>query len=280
MLLTETRSDARSWTEDQKGARVALVPTMGALHRGHLSLVERARAAADRVVLSIFVNPLQFGPTEDLQRYPRDLDRDGALAREVGVDMIFAPSVLEMYPDGEPWVSVVPDRGADRLDGASRPGHFRGVLTVVAKLFGIIRPDSAVFGQKDLQQLTLIRRMTTDLDLGVEIIAAPIVRDVDRLALSSRNQLLSSAERERALALPAALSDCVRLFERGETRPEPYLEAMRTRIRPADQLDYAAVVDPDTLGPVTRVEAGAVCAIAARVGNTRLIDNVILGNSF
>lgn len=280
MLLTETRSDARSWTKDQRGARIALVPTMGALHQGHLSLVERARASADRVALSIFVNPLQFGPSEDLQRYPRDLDRDMALAEAAGVDMIFAPSAAEMYPDGEPWIAVVPERGADRLDGANRPGHFRGVLTVVAKLFGIIRPDSAIFGQKDLQQLTLIRRMAADLNFAIEIIAAPTVRDDDGLALSSRNQYLSGEERERALALPAALGECERLFRSGESEPAVYIEAMRERIGAAGLVEYAEVVDPETLESVVQVGSGAVCAVAARIGKTRLIDNAALGTMF
>lgn len=280
MLLTETRSDARSWTKDQKGARIALVPTMGALHQGHLSLVERARASADRVALSIFVNPLQFGPSEDLQRYPRDLDRDMALAEAAGVDMVFAPSAAEMYPDGEPWIAVVPERGADRLDGLNRPGHFRGVLTVVAKLFGIIRPDSAIFGQKDLQQLTLIRRMAADLNFAIEIIAAPTVRDDDGLALSSRNQYLSGEERERALALPAALGECERLFRSGESEPAVYIEAMRERIGAAGLVEYAEVVDPETLEPVVQVGSGAVCAVAARIGKTRLIDNAALGTMF
>ncbi len=280
MLLTETRSDARSWTKDQKGARIALVPTMGALHQGHLSLVERARASADRVALSIFVNPLQFGPSEDLQRYPRDLDRDMALAEAAGVDMIFAPSAAEMYPDGEPWIAVVPERGADRLDGLNRPGHFRGVLTVVAKLFGIIRPDSAIFGQKDLQQLTLIRRMAADLNFAIEIIAAPTVRDDDGLALSSRNQYLSGEERERALALPAALGECERLFRSGESEPAVYIEAMRERIGAAGLVEYAEVVDPETLESVVQVGSGAVCAVAARIGKTRLIDNAALGTMF
>ena len=277
MLLTEKRSDARSWTKDQSGARVALVPTMGALHRGHLALIERARLSADRVVLSIFVNPLQFGPSEDFHRYPREPARDLELAEAAGVDMVFAPSVAEMYPDGEPWIAVVPERGADRLDGATRPDHFRGVLTVVAKLFGTIRPDCAVFGQKDLQQLTLIRRMSADLDFGIEIIAAPTVRDPDGLALSSRNQYLSPEERQRALTLPAALRECRRLFDQGEVRPDVYIEAMRDQLNAAARVDYAEVVDPDTLEPVDRVTTGVICAVAASVGTTRLIDNAVLG---
>lgn len=282
MELTATRADARAWIarERQKGARIAFVPTMGALHRGHLSLVERARKGADRVVMSIFVNPLQFGPSEDFHRYPRPIDRDCELAADAGVDMLFAPTVDEMYPGGEPWVTVVPDRGADRLDGASRPGHFRGVLTVVARLFGIVRPDLAVFGQKDLQQLTLIRRMVKDLEMGVEIIGAPIVREADGLALSSRNQYLSGEERSRATVLSAALRDCLQLFAKGVTDPGAYAEAMRSRISPVAELEYAEVVNPETLDPVADVESGVVCAVAARVGKTRLIDNAILGAPF
>jgi pantoate--beta-alanine ligase len=262
----------------QAGERVALVPTMGYLHQGHLSLVERAREVADRVILSIFINPLQFGAGEDLERYPRDLDRDLELARSCGVDVVFAPDTAEMYPDGEPWIAVVPERGADLLCGATRPGHFRGVLTVVAKLFGIVRPDAAVFGQKDFQQLTLIRRMVGDLEMGIEIVAAPIVREPDGLALSSRNVYLSEEERRRALALSRGLMACQELFARGEQDAERFRSVLESVGGSGVELEYAEVIDPDTLLRVERVETGSVCAIAARVGATRLIDNVVLGS--
>jgi pantoate--beta-alanine ligase len=251
---------------------------MGYLHAGHLSLIEIAGRNAERVAVSIFVNPLQFGPTEDLARYPRDLDRDLELARGAGADLVFAPSVEEMYPDGEPWVAVVPERGADVLDGASRPGHFRGVLTVVAKLFGIFQPDAAVFGQKDYQQLTLIRRMVADLELPVEVLAGPIVRESDGLAMSSRNVYLSPDERRRALALHGALEECRLLFASGEAGADAYRRVLRAVDGAGVEVDYGEVVDPHTLEPVERVTEGAVCAIAARVGRTRLIDNAVLGS--
>lgn len=278
MQLVRTREEIARFTAGcrSEGARVGFVPTMGYLHEGHLSLVRIAAEAADRVVMSIFVNPLQFGPGEDLDRYPRDLERDLELARAAGTDLVFAPEASEIYPRGEPWVSVVPDRGADRLCGATRPGHFRGVLTVVAKLFGIVRPDLAVFGQKDYQQLTLVRAMTRELEMGIEILAGPIVREADGLALSSRNVYLSPEERERALSLSRGLAACQDLFAAGERDAG----ALRARLLGAGsggvEVEYAEVIDPDSLEPVARAEPGSVCAIAARVGRTRLIDNLVL----
>lgn len=260
------------------GSRIALVPTMGALHAGHLSLVARARELADFVVMSIFVNPLQFGPTEDLDRYPRSLQRDEERARGAGVDLVFAPETSEMYPDGEPWVAVVPERGADRLCGASRPGHFRGVLTVVAKLFGIATPDVAVFGQKDYQQAVLIRRMVRDLEMPVRVELGATVREADGLAMSSRNAYLSASERQNALALSRALRRCAALHERGEENAARYRAELEAAGSRGVELEYAEVVDVETLAPVERVDRGAVCAIAARVGSTRLIDNLILGS--
>jgi pantoate--beta-alanine ligase len=278
MRLARSREDVRRWASDARdsGETVALVPTMGFLHAGHLSLVDIAASVADRVALSIFVNPLQFAPGEDLERYPRDLDRDIELARQAGVDLVFAPDTTEMYPE-PPWITMVPERGADRLCGAARPGHFRGVLTVVAKLFGMFRPDVAVFGLKDYQQLTLIRRMVDEFDAGVRIEAAPIMRESDGLALSSRNVYLSADERIRALALAAALDDCRTLFAAGETVADRYREAMRARTASAVEIEYADVVHPTTLDSLDQVTAGAVAAVAARVGATRLIDNLVLG---
>jgi pantoate--beta-alanine ligase len=260
-----------------RGERLALVPTMGYLHEGHASLARVAREGADRVVLSIFINPLQFGAGEDLERYPRDLARDLELARSCGVDLVFAPDSSEMYPDGEPWIAVVPELGADQLCGATRPGHFRGVLTVVAKLFGIVTPHVAVFGQKDFQQLTLIRRLVRDLEMGIEIVGAPVVREEDGLALSSRNVYLTESERVRALALSRGLSACRELFAKGERDARRFQAVLESLGGAGVELEYAEIIDPQTLRRVEEVEAGSVCAIAARVGNTRLIDNIILG---
>ncbi|HEX5725167.1 MAG TPA: pantoate--beta-alanine ligase [Longimicrobiaceae bacterium] len=278
--VVETRAEVRRAVRQARaaGKGIGLVPTMGYLHEGHLSLVDRAREDAGWVAMSIFVNPLQFGPGEDLDRYPRDLERDLALAASRGVDLVFVPSAAEMYPDGEPGVAVVPDeRLAGRLCGASRPGHFRGVLTVVCKLFGIFAPDVAVFGQKDYQQATLIRRMAEDLDLGVRVEVAPIVREPDGLAMSSRNVYLSREERERALALPRALEGARARVAAGEADAELLRAALWNALSvPGVEPEYAEVVDPRTLEPVRRAAPGVVCAVAARVGRTRLIDNAIL----
>jgi pantoate--beta-alanine ligase len=274
MLVVRTRDEVRAW---HAGKRTAFVPTMGSLHAGHESLLRLAQSRGNPVVLSIFVNPLQFGPGEDFERYPRDLDRDLALAEEVGVDLVFTPSAEEMYPFGEPWITVVPEHGAEALCGRSRPGHFRGVLTVVAKLFGIVAPQVAVFGEKDFQQLTLIRRMVADLEMPIEILAGPTVREADGLALSSRNRYLSADERSRALALVGALRQCESLFAAGVTDAAVYRERLREAADHGVAVEYAEVVHPLTLDSLDQVEAGSVCAIAGRVGSTRLIDNLRLG---
>jgi pantoate--beta-alanine ligase len=282
MRLVHTRAEVREWSREQRGAGrpIGLVPTMGSLHVGHTSLVEIARRSAEAVVLSIFVNPLQFAPTEDFDRYPRDLEADLEKAAAAGVDLVFAPSVDEMYPQGRPWVVIVPEQGADVLCGRTRPGHFTGVLTVVSKLFSITTPDLAVFGLKDFQQLTLIRRMTSDLDHPVEIVPAPIVREADGLALSSRNRYLSQTERESALRLSASLRKCEELFESGERRAAVFRETMTEVGGGGVSLEYAEVVHPETLEHVDVVDHGTVCAVAARVGSTRLIDNHALGIGF
>jgi pantoate--beta-alanine ligase len=256
---------------------VALVPTMGYLHAGHMSLVDRARGLADRVMMSIFVNPLQFGPSEDLDRYPRDLDRDLAMAREHGVDLVFAPTAAEMYPHGPQQVAVEPGPLAARMEGAVRPGHFRGVLTVVAKLFGLFTPDVAVFGQKDFQQAALIRRMVADLDMAVRVEVAPIIREADGLAMSSRNVYLSPDERARALALHRGLERGRALFAGGERDAGALRAALWTAVD-VDGIvpEYAEVVNPDTLEPVAAAAPGTVLLVAARVGGTRLIDNAVL----
>jgi len=262
------------------GRTVVLVPTMGALHAGHMELIRRAKRIPGNVtvVVSIFVNPLQFGPGEDLDRYPRDLDRDVALAAARGVDLVFAPDATEVYPGGDPAVQIVPLRLADRLCGAFRPGHFQGVLTIVAKLFLIVGPDVAIFGQKDYQQAVLVRRMVEDLDLPVRIEVAPIVREPDGLAMSSRNVYLDPEERERARAIPRGLDLAVRAFRAGETDPRRLVEIVRDELAavPGIRPQYVELVHPDSLEPVDVANPGAVLAVAAFVGGTRLIDNVIL----
>jgi len=286
MRTVHTRAEVREAVGQarRRGLRVALVPTMGFLHEGHLALVDRARELADWVAMSVFVNPLQFGPAEDpedLDRYPRDLERDTELARERGVDLLFAPSAVEMYPSGEPWTAVVPERGADVLCGALRPGHFRGVLTVVAKLFGLFTPDVAVFGRKDFQQAVLIRRMVQDLEYPVQVEVAPTIREPDGLALSSRNAYLSAAEREKGQRLSGALNRAGALWVAGETDAEVLRAAMRTVLEGEGlEVEYVDVVDPTTLQAQRRVYMGSVCAVAARVGGTRLIDNLVLSDSF
>lgn len=259
------------------GARIALVPTMGALHQGHLALVDRARVAAECVVVSIFVNPLQFGAGEDLDRYPRDLAGDVRQLSERAADLVFAPPVAEMYPAGEPEVTVDPGPMGERLCGASRPGHFRGVLTVVAKLFAIVAPEVAVFGEKDFQQLRLIRRMVADLHLPVRIEAVATVREPDGLALSSRNRYLAPEQRAAALGLAGALGAAQKRFASGERDADVLRAAMGAVLsRAGAAVEYAEVVDENTLRPLARAEAGAACVVAARVGDTRLIDNRLL----
>lgn len=268
-----------STTPTPKRHTVALTPTMGFLHEGHLSLMDRARALADVSVVSVFVNPLQFGPGEDFEAYPRGEERDAELAEARGVDILFAPPVEEMYPDGELEVRIVPGSLAERLCGLSRPTHFGGVLTVVAKLFAIVQPDVAVFGQKDYQQATLIRRMVRDLNMPVEVEMAPIVREKDGLALSSRNTYLSDQQRERALSLSRGLFAARETFEEGVTDVERLKARVRGIMRGADvEPEYIELVDPDGLDPLDEARPGAVLAIAARVGETRLIDNLILGS--
>jgi pantoate--beta-alanine ligase len=252
---------------------VALVPTMGALHAGHMSLIEVARREADHVIASIFVNPKQFGPTEDLSSYPRQEERDSVMLAEAGVTALWLPPVEEMYPDGFATNIVVAQLG-DGLCGAARPGHFDGVATVVAKLFNQVRADVAVFGEKDWQQLAIIRRMARDLDLDVTIIGAPTQRDADGLALSSRNAYLDARERKAALALPQALQSAASEIAAGE-RVENALEIARSRLADAgfSPIDYVALVDAATLEPMDSLDREARILGAARMGATRLIDN-------
>ena len=273
--IEETRSLSRS--ARTSGQRVALVPTMGSLHEGHLSLVRIAKAQSDFVAVSIFVNPLQFGPTEDIAKYPRTFDRDRDLLRTEGVDLIFAPTAGEMYPT--PAITYVNvEILSERLDGQSRPGHFRGVTTVVSKLFHIIEPDIAVFGQKDAAQLAIIRRMVRDLNMPVEIVAGPIVREPDGLAMSSRNAYLDSKQRKQALALSRALDHVKESFAGGETSAVKLIAAGRKVFEqePDVRLDYFSAVDPDSLEAVDSISRNTLVAVAAYVGTTRLIDNGFL----
>jgi len=261
----------------REGLSIGLVPTMGALHAGHLSLIERAREQCERVVVSLFVNPTQFNERADLERYPRREHDDAGLAAAAGADVLFAPSAQEVYPPG--FATTVEVAGvSERLEGAARGReHFRGVATVVTKLLCMTLPDVAYFGQKDAQQLLVIRRLATDLNLPVRIEALPTVREPDGLALSSRNALLSPAERARALALPAALDAARALAASGERSAQALLEAAREAMRPyAVEPEYVALVQPDSFEPVEELAADALLVLAARVGEVRLIDNTML----
>lgn len=261
----------------QAGKTIGFVPTMGYLHEGHLSLVRLAKLRADVVVLSIFVNPTQFGPQEDFDRYPRDFERDERLARQEGVDILFAPFVEEMYPPGYcTWVNV--EKLTETLCGASRPGHFRGVTTVCTKLFLAVKPHFAVFGQKDAQQAVVIRRMVKDLNFGIDIIVAPIVREPDGLAMSSRNLYLSPEEKMAALVIPQSLRLAENLVKEGERQVPRIISAMREKIstQPEVRIDYIAIVNPETLEPLQQITSEALIAIAAYVGKARLIDNTIV----
>jgi len=269
------RARAREWR--RAGRRIGFVPTMGALHEGHLSLVRIARGRSDVVVVSIFVNPTQFGPNEDFAKYPRTFDRDAELCRAAGADAIFCPAAEDMYaPDASTW--VVEERLSRGLCGASRPGHFRGVCTVVARLFNLVQPDIAVFGEKDAQQLRVIRRMTRDLGFPVEIVAGPIVREPDGLAMSSRNRYLSPAERRQALCLRRALDAAVARHAAGERDAEALRRVLRDAIaaEPGARLDYAEIVDDETLEPAARCDRPCLAALAVFIGRTRLIDNARL----
>jgi pantoate--beta-alanine ligase len=260
------------------GRRIGLVPTMGALHEGHLQLCDVARRHADAIVVSVFVNPLQFGPGEDFDRYPRDLERDARLLAGRGATVLFAPDRSEVYPDGAVAVSVHAPALGDVLCGRFRPGHFEGVLTVVAKLFNMARPHCAVFGRKDLQQAALIRRMVSDLNFDIDVIVAPTVREADGLAMSSRNAYLSAAERRSALALHAALNAAEQAFMAGENSPAGIAAAAAAILEaePGVTVQYVEVVDPESLLVPRRVERGHAVAVAGYVGKTRLIDNHIL----
>ena len=275
-LPDQLRAQCRAWAKE--GRTIALVPTMGYLHDGHMSLLDHARLRADKLVVSVFVNPTQFGPNEDLDRYPRDLDHDLAIAREHGADIVFAPEPAAMYrPDHSTWVEV-PEMGK-RLCGASRPIHFRGVCTVVLKLMHLVRPDVAVFGEKDWQQLAILRRMARDLDLDVELVGRPIFRETDGLAMSSRNVYLTPEERAKAPAIHEGLLEVRRELAAG-TRDTAELgrvfaEHLAGKL-PAARVDYASFVNPESLEPVANITAPTLFAVAVFVGKVRLIDNILL----
>lgn len=279
MRVVQTVREMRAWSEAERraGRRIALVPTMGALHEAHLSLVREARRHSDRVVVSLFVNPTQFGNGEDLDAYPRDFARDRRLLEEERVDALFHPSAAEVYPHGyETYIDV--ERLAPRLCGEFRPGHFRGVATVVAKLFNMARPHTAVFGAKDYQQLQVIRRMAADLNFDVNIVSHPIVRDREGLALSSRNVYLSARERTAALSLSRALARAQALVSQGARDAAAILAAARDMIdaEPLAEIEYVRLCDAETLEDVARVEGETLLALAVRIGKARLIDNAIL----
>lgn len=280
MEVIRTISDMKRISKEFKkeGYKVGFVPTMGYLHEGHLALVRKAKEISDKVVVSIFVNPLQFGPREDFRDYPRDLQRDLTLLEKEGVDVAFVPDEEEMYPSNyQTYVEVT--KLTERLCGAFRPGHFKGVTTVVLKLFNIVNPDVAIFGEKDYQQWLVIKQMVRDLNLDVEIVSHPTVRESDGLAMSSRNIYLSSRERESALSLYKALNLAEKLVKEGEKDPEKIRKSMIEFINmhPYIIVQYIEIVDPETLEPVEIIDRPVLCAIAAFVGRARLIDNKIIG---
>lgn len=275
MRVVERIDQVRAFVRSVGRSTVGLVATLGGLHAGHRSLVERARAAGDTVVATLFLNPTQFSDAADLASYPRTRDADLALFRDAGASLVFAPPVRTMYPPGCD-TTVAPGRVAERLEGAARPGHFRGVCTVVTKLLNIVTPARAYFGQKDAQQVAVIRRMAADLDIDVDLVVCPTVRDRDGLALSSRNALLTAEQRARAVAIPRALAACRARFRAGERDAETLRTVLRDRLAGTVDPEYASVADPETMTELDTVARPAVASVAARVGAVRLIDNVPL----
>ena len=275
--IAEVRAQVAQW--NREGFSVGLVPTMGYLHEGHASLVDKARRMCGKVVASDFVNPTQFGPNEDLEAYPRDFERDCALLEEHGCDMVFYPAVGEMYAPNAATYVEIQDEMPKQLCGKTRPIHFRGVCTVVSKLFNIVEPDYAFFGQKDAQQLAIIRRMVRDLSYGIEVVACPIVREADGLARSSRNTYLNPAERKAALCLSRAVFRGQELVGAGERDAEKLVAEMRAVIEaePLARIDYVSAVDGETMLPVEELTDGVLAAMAVYIGKTRLIDNFIVG---
>ncbi len=277
-IIQHPEAMQRSAEEARRAGRlVGLVPTMGALHEGHLSLIRRCRADDDLVIMSLFVNPLQFDRKDDLERYPRDMERDARMAQEAGVDVIFAPTVPDMYPAGFR-TSVLLEGLGDRWEGASRPGHFHGVATVCTKLFTVCRPQRAYFGQKDYQQSLIVRRLVADLNLGLDIVVMPTIREPDGLALSSRNVLLNPEERRQAPVLSRALKDAQAAVRGGDRDAHRIQKRIEETIRTASlaRIDYVGVCDAETLEPIEQIATRAVALLAVLFGKTRLIDNAIL----
>lgn len=274
--IEEVRAQVRAWRKE--GLTVGLVPTMGYLHEGHASLVSTSVSQCDRTVASVFVNPTQFGPGEDLETYPRDFDHDCALLESLGCDMVFHPEVSEMYPEGFATYVEIQSEMPKQLCGKTRPIHFRGVCTVVSKLFNIVTPDKAFFGQKDAQQLAIIRRMVRDLSMGIEIVGCPIVREADGLAKSSRNTYLSADERKAALVLSQSVFLGQKMAEEGETDADKIVAAMTAHIEaePLARIDYVSAVDGVTMMPVHEIRGTVLVAMAVYIGKTRLIDNFIV----
>jgi len=279
MIIVKTVAEMQHRADDwrKSGKTIAFVPTMGYLHEGHLSLMREGRSRCDIVVTSIFVNPTQFGPNEDLDKYPRDFEGDEAKCRSVGVDAIYYPSAKEMYPEGYQTFVTVEDVGKG-LCGTSRPTHFRGVATVCTKLFNAVKPHVAIFGQKDYQQYQLIRRMVKDLDLDIEIVGMPTFRETDGLAMSSRNKYLSAEERKRAPTLYRSLKAALSAYNAGEKDPRKLEKLVRKELKAAEpcEIDYVEARDAETVGPISKIERPAVIAIAVKIGTTRLIDNIAL----
>lgn len=279
MQIIEQIADMRRWSEGERRRerRIVFVPTMGSLHEGHLCLVRDARTRGDRVVVSIFVNPMQFGPSEDFAKYPRDLARDRSMLERLAVDVLFCPTVAEIYPDGYQTHIEVENLSVP-LCGMVRPGHFRGVATVVAKLFNIVQPHVAIFGEKDFQQLQIVRRLVRDLSMDIEIVGHAIVREADGLALSSRNAYLTADERRAAVCLSRALCKAQKLARRGETSAAALLQAVTADIarEPLAHIEYAKLCDPESLQEVGLVQGAAVLALAVRFSRARLIDNRVI----
>jgi pantoate--beta-alanine ligase len=282
MIILHTIDEVRQYVQNHRreGKTIGLVPTMGYLHEGHLSLVRQAKEQADLAIMSIFVNPLQFGPNEDFDQYPRDLARDAQLAESAGIDAIFAPSVDEMYPagNGKSLTHVDVDVVTDTLCGATRPGHFRGVSTVVTKLFNIVLPDKAFFGLKDAQQVVVLQQMVRDLNVPIEIVPCPIVREPDGLAMSSRNVFLSDEQRSQALVLSRSLRAAAERVQQGERNALALVAAVRAQIeeQPLSDIDYVQIVSMRDLSPLETLDQPALLALAVRFGKTRLIDNIVL----
>ncbi|MGM0451687.1 MAG: pantoate--beta-alanine ligase [Thermodesulfobacteriota bacterium] len=279
MEIIKTITEMQSWAEKVRGAglSIAFVPTMGFFHDGHLALMSKGRRYGDKLVVSIFVNPAQFGPGEDFEQYPRDLENDLALAEARGADVVFAPENTELYPAGFE-TYVMQSRLPEHLCGLSRPGHFKGVMTIVAKLFNIVKPDYAVFGQKDFQQLAVLRRMTKDLNFDTWIIDCPTVRESDGLALSSRNKYLTADQRQSGLTLYRALTMAQNQVDEGQRDTASLIKQAGDIIRAAadTEIDYITICDPETLEDLSRIERPALMALAVKVGSTRLIDNTML----